>query len=145
MAVYGFPTISWFLESVTLLAVLPAFHRQAPRVSGRPWWLLIWAALSAQTLFAGVYSVEILIAAAAVGVATAVLQAKVSPAWSIALIIAGWPLILGTIEDYVELPVGYDVAGNAMLIVIASVDVFLLCTVLMSALARRRRAEVAAD
>ena len=84
------------------------------------------------------------VGAAAVGVATAVLQAKVSPAWSIALIIAGWPLILGTIEDYVELPVGYDVAGNAMLIVIASVDVFLLCTVLMSALARRR-AEVAAD
>lgn len=142
-AVLVFPTVSWLLNSITLLAVIPAFHREAPRVGGQRWWILIWALAGvlygAHLAFVGPYTSLVLVAAAAVGLALVVKKAAASPVWPIALVVASWPLVLLAADAYAVAPFGAGTGATIMVLVVGGIDAFLLCTAFAFAAARRRR------
>jgi hypothetical protein len=139
-AVFAFPAVFWLLNSITLLAVIPAFHRQAPRVGGQPWWILLWALLCCgQAVDLGTYVIQLVVVAAAVGLGIAVRQAVVSSVWPIALVIASWPAFLGAIETYATQGSWDYAVATATLVVACAADAFLLCTALVFVAVRRRR------
>jgi hypothetical protein len=92
------------LGLLTFLAVFPAFHREAPRVDNRRWWLLLYVAPS--MAIAGFYALHkflftadrflwpVFYAVACTAVAAfAVKKFKASPVWPVALAIGIWPLV----------------------------------------------------
>jgi hypothetical protein len=92
------------LGVLTMLAVFPAFHREAPRVDNRRWWLLLYVAPS--MAIAGFYALHkflftadrflwpVFYTVACIAVAAfAVKKFKASPVWPVALAIGIWPLV----------------------------------------------------
>lgn len=97
------------LGVATMLAVFPAFHREAPRVGNRRWWLLVCLVPTVaigcfSSLFMFRFQADDLLWPAfyvVAGVAAAgfaVAKFKTSPVWPFALAVGTWPLIISGFE-----------------------------------------------
>ena len=97
------------LGVVTMLAVFPAFHREAPKMGNRRWWLALWAVPPlvigcTSTLFSFQFETDDLLWPAfyvisGVAVAAfAVAKFRASPVWPIALAVGIWPLLISGAE-----------------------------------------------
>jgi hypothetical protein len=126
------------LSSLTALAIFPAFHPETPRLSGTRWWILTWAALSLFATLIGQHNPPFITLVCLPVVAIALSRITVSPAYPIAFMIAGWPLVLNSVENLgTALPMGLPASQIAF--TTAAAEGILLITGLASLAYRHRR------
>ena len=132
------------LSILITLSVFPAFHRTAPKPTGRQWWFAAWiggalAAWLAWQIFA-VRLPEALGLADAGAVAFGVWKARISPSWPIALSVASLSALLSSLSIT---GIGTSSLGPQLLLLVTASATAVLTVASLASVAFRRRLSVA--